>query len=390
MSWWYKNFIRQILFKFDPEDIHNFTINVLGKIGRNEILRDCVGSFFSSPNLRTTVFGLDFRNPVGLAAGMDKDAEAVPVWEMLGFGYIEAGAVTFHPQPGNPKPRLFRVIPDKAIINRMGFNNKGAEAIAKMMAEYKSLGLRPAIPIGVNIGKSKIMPLEEAVNDYEQTFRILYEHFDFFVVNVSSPNTPGLRSLQDKDKLNEILKKLSTTNTELANKKANNNVEASSEVTHQTSQFSAAVKPLLVKIAPDLSFEAIEEILQLSVSNKVQGIVATNTTITRPAEANPELAKIYSEQGGLSGLPLKNKSTEIIKFIYKSTAGKLPIIGVGGIFNADDAWEKICAGASLVQIYTGYIYEGPLLPKNIVTGLIRKLDEYKLKSISDAVGLAHR
>jgi len=367
MSGLYKTLIRPALFSFDPERIHNFTINALSIVSRRKILCGFMGEFFSSEPMPVEAFGLKFPNPVGLGAGMDKDAVAVPAWESMGFGFVEIGAITYHPQDGNPKPRVFRIIKENAIINRMGFNNKGAEETARKVAEYKENGNWVKIPVGVNIGKSRITPLENAAEDYEKTFRILWDLFDFFVVNVSSPNTPNLRQLQDKDELAKILTVLNKANDELKNQK------------------SSPKKPILIKIAPDLSYEAIDEVLNLS--KDISGIVATNTTITRPETAESKVAKIYAMEGGLSGKPLKDKSTEIIRFIYRQTKGKLPIIGVGGIFTAEDAWEKITSGATLIQVYTGMIYEGPSVAKNIVEGLRKILEKEGIRDISDAVGI---
>ena len=295
---------------------------------------------------------------------MDKHAAAAPLWPSLGFGHSELGGVTWHAQPGNETPRMFRAVPDGALVNRMGFNNPGAEAMAMRLAEWKHRGLWPTHPVGVNLGKSKITPLEKAAEDYANSFRALRPHADFFVVNVSSPNTPNLRQLQDKAALDEIL----------------------SEIQRINSDGCVPTRPILVKIAPDLSFEALDEILELAGPSNLAGIVATNTTITRPETANAASRRTYSETGGLSGTPLRARSTEIIRHIHRQTRGSLPIIGVGGIFNAADAWEKISAGASLVQIYTGLVYEGPTIAKNIVAGLQQKLAERGMKNLREAVG----
>ena len=292
---------------------------------------------------------------------MDKHAAAVPAWEALGFGFAELGGVTWHAQPGNPAPRMFRAVPDEALINRMGFNNPGAEVMAEKLREWRERGLWPKHPIGINLGKSKITPNENAAEDYANSFRPLRPFADFFVVNVSSPNTPNLRQLQDEAALDEILAALQELNF-------------------------ASPKPLLVKIAPDLSFEALDEILELAAKRNLAGIVATNTTITRPPAAGVQLQRIYSETGGLSGRPLRARSTEIIRHIHQQTRGRLPIIGVGGVFSAEDAWEKITAGASLVQIYTGLVYEGPALVKHIVRGLAKRLEQRGFKSLREAVG----
>lgn len=332
--------MRPVLFLQDSESIHNRTLRLLAFAARHKSIRALTRSVYGASSKPVEAFGLKFPNPIGLGAGMDKFAAALPIWECLGFGFTELGGVTWHAQPGNDKPRMFRAISERALINRMGFNNPGAEAMARTLAEWKRSGNWPNHPVGINLGKSKITPLEKAAEDYANSFRALREYADFFVVNVSSPNTPNLRQLQDKAALDEILVALQQINT-------------------------APRKPILVKIAPDLSFEAIDEILDLAGQRQLAGIVATNTTIIRPQNNNP----VYSQTGGLSGAPLRQRSTEIIRHIHKQTAGKLPIIGVGGIFTVADAREKLEAGASLLQIYTSLVYEGPAIVKTIVSGL---------------------
>jgi dihydroorotate dehydrogenase len=319
---------------------------------------------------------------VGLAAGMDKNAEALPSWAAMGFGFTELGAATWHGQSGNPQPRVFRAIPEEAIVNRMGFNNLGAEAIAERLVEWKRLGRWPRHPVGMNLGKSKITPLEKAAEDYANSFRVLRPHLDFFVVNVSSPNTPNLRQLQDKSALDEIfaaLQEVQPPRAEVPNSKfqiPNQKVAAQ----------NPTQSPILVKVAPDLSFEALDEILELVGPRQIAGIVATNTTISRPTAANPDTQRVYVETGGLSGRPLRARSTEIIRHLYRQTRGTLPIIGVGGIFNAADAWEKIAAGASLVQVYTGLVYEGPAICRNIVNGLVERMEAKGLSKLLPVVG----
>jgi dihydroorotate dehydrogenase len=321
---------------------------------------------------------LSFPNPVGLAAGMDKNAEALPAWSALGFGFTELGAVTWHPQPGNPAPRVFRAIPDEAIVNRMGFNNLGAEAVAETLAEWRKRGRWPEHPVGMNLGKSKITPLNKAAEDYANSFRVLWPQLDFFVVNVSSPNTPNLRQLQDKPLLDEILAAVQ----EVQRQPISSRLSAAAPAT--------ATKPVLVKVAPDLSFEALDDILQLVNPRQIAGIIATNTTITRPQTTDRHLKAIYDQAGGLSGRPLQNRSTEIVRHLYRQTHGALPIIGVGGIFSAADAWEKITAGACLIQVYTGLVYEGPGAIRSIVKGLKLQLNQYGLSSLQDAVGIGKR
>jgi dihydroorotate dehydrogenase len=380
MSWPYRTFLRPALFAQDSEAIHQRTLGALAWASRNEVICDLLDFFYGAPRLPVKQFGLTFPNPVGLAAGMDKEAEAVPAWSALGFGFSELGGVTWHAQPGNPAPRLFRAIPDQALVNRMGFNNPGAEAIARKLSEWRALGRWPKHPVGINLGKSKITPLEKAAEDYANSFRILRAHADFFVVNVSSPNTPNLRQLQDKAALNEILAAIQEVQS------PSSSVTSTMEDKKSKVQ-SPAKRPVLVKVAPDLSFEALDEILELAEPREIAGIVATNTTITRPKSGEPALERIYAEAGGLSGRPLARRSTEVIRHLHRQTGGALPIIGVGGIFNAADAWEKIQAGASLLQIYTGLVYEGPGLAREVVSGLAARLRALGLTDFRQAVGI---
>jgi dihydroorotate dehydrogenase len=338
-------------------------MRALAWVSRNEVVCDAVESIFGAPSLPVDLFGLRFPNPIGLAAGMDKYADAIPAWAALGFGFSELGGVTWHAQPGNPPPRLFRAVAEEAIVNRMGFNNPGAEALSQKLGQWRAKGRWPNHPIGINLGKSKVTPLEKAAEDYANSFRALLPHADFFVLNVSSPNTPNLRKLQDKAALEEILKTMAEVQSR-----------------------EAKTKPILVKVAPDLSFEALDEIVELAMARGLAGIVATNTTINRPQTKNPQTQLVYAEAGGLSGRPLRLRSTEIIRHLYLQTEGKLPIIGVGGIFDAEDAWEKIIAGASLIQIYTGLVYRGPSVVKEIVRGLRERMDERGFSEIGQAVG----
>jgi dihydroorotate dehydrogenase len=317
-----------------------------------------------APALPISVFGLTFPNPIGLAAGMDKHAEALPAWAALGFGFTELGAVTWHPQPGNPTPRVFRAIPEQAIVNRMGFNNPGAEVVARTLARWRASGRWPAHPVGMNIGKSKITPLDQAPEDYARSFQVLRDFLDFVVINVSSPNTPNLRQLQDREALGHIFSALAETATSQPGKKP----------------------PILVKVAPDLTFEALDEIVALVEERHIAGLVATNTTITRPITTNPAVQRVYNETGGLSGKPLRQRSTEVIRHLYRQTKGRIPIIGVGGIFNVEDAWEKIAAGASLLQVYTGFVYEGPQINRLLVSGLDKKLKLLNFSNLKSAIG----
>lgn len=370
MSWFYKKALRPLLFAQDSESIHNRTLRLLGWASQHPAVCGALASFYQPAPLPVKAFGLTFPNPVGLAAGMDKHAQALLAWEALGFGFSELGGVTWLAQPGNPQPRMFRAVADEALINRMGFNNSGAKDLAGKLAQWKAASLWPKHPVGINLGKSKVTPLAEAADDYRQSLEALWDTADFFVVNVSSPNTPGLRQLQDKAALDEILAALQQSNQKLAS----------------ASKSNPNPKPILVKLAPDLTFEAIDEILGLIQPRNVAGIVATNTTLARPESKSPLLQKVYKEDGGLSGKPLASRSTEVIRHIARQTGGKVPIIGVGGIFNAEDAWQKICAGACLLQVYTGLVYEGPSICGEIVWGLRRRMEQDKIADLSSVVG----
>ncbi len=368
MSWSYRHLIRPLLFAQDSESIHNRILRTLAAASKLAPARRLAAALYQTDALPVDAFGLHFPNPIGLAAGMDKQAAAIPMWENLGFGFCELGGVTRHPQPGNPQPRMFRAVPDEAIINRMGFNNPGAEALALRLDECRRLGQWPRHPVGMNLGKSKITPLAEAAGDYSESLRLLWPHLDFFVVNVSSPNTPGLRQLQDRQALDEILAALVETNAA------------------QASKAKTLAKPILVKVAPDLGWEALDELLQVVMNRKLSGIIATNTTLSRPQTSDAALKAIYQQDGGLSGRPLAKRSTEVIRHIRKQTQGQLPIVGVGGIFNATDAWEKICAGACLIQTYTGFVYQGPSMNREIIRGLKARMQSAGLKSLAEAVG----
>lgn len=369
MTRFYESFIRPILFSQDSEKIHDQTLKALSYASRHKAACDALASLYVPGELAVEVLGLKFPNPVGLAAGMDKQAAAVPVWASLGFGFTELGGVTWQAQPGNPAPRMFRAVSQEALINRMGFNNPGAEAMAARLADWRKEGRWPKHPVGINLGKSKNAPLADAAQDYSKSFRALWSYADFFVVNVSSPNTPGLRQLQDRAALDEILAALQEANHQLAQSAA-----------------PTTTKPILVKVAPDLSFEALDEILESAGPRQVAGIVATNTTITRPTSNDSDVQQIYAEAGGLSGRPLSARSTECVRHIFRQTGGKLTIIGVGGIFDANDAWDKIVAGASLLQLYTGLVYRGPGVVKEIIDGLRGRLQENGFTRISQAVG----
>lgn len=335
----YKSILRPILFKSDPEEIHHFTFSSVRRLFKVPGSKNIIKKLYqvNDTRLEREVFGLKFKNPVGLAAGFDKDAKLYKELSHFGFGFIEIGTVTPKPQPGNPKKRLFRLKEDQAIINRMGFNNGGvAEAVVRLQKNKNVL-------IGGNIGKNKVTPNDEAVNDYILCFNALFNVVDYFVVNVSSPNTPGLRELQDKEPLTKLLATLQDLNAQKEKR-----------------------KPILLKIAPDLTEDQLLDIIDIVATTKIDGVIATNTTISREG-----LTSVNKEEtGGLSGKPLTKRSTEVIRFLSEKSNRAFPIIGVGGIHSAQDALEKIEAGASLVQLYTGFIYEGPQLIKDINTELL--------------------
>jgi dihydroorotate dehydrogenase len=330
----YKLLIRPVLFWFDPEEVHHFTFSVIRffcKVPGFSVLFQSLYEV-KDTRLEREVFGLKFKNPVGLAAGFDKDAKLYKELSDFGFGFIEIGTLTPKPQDGNPKKRLFRLREDSAIINRMGFNNGGVNEAAKRLKKNKR------VLIGGNIGKNKLTPNEEAVSDYEICFDALYDVVDYFVVNVSSPNTPNLRALQDKEPLTQLLQTLQDKNSK-----------------------TKSPKPILLKIAPDLTDDQLLDIIDIVSETKIAGVIATNTTISRDGLHSEN----KSEMGGLSGKPLTKRSTEVIRFLSEKSNKAFPIIGVGGIHSAEDALEKLEAGASLVQLYTGFIYEGPALVKAI-------------------------
>lgn len=345
----YKQIIRSLLFKFDPEKIHHSTFKMIrfsNKIGLGSISKSRFQ--VKDPKLERTLFGIKFPNPVGLAAGFDKDAKLYQELSNFGFGFIEIGTVTPRPQVGNEKPRLFRLPQDSAIINRMGFNNGGVhEAVERLKANKKSEN--PVI-IGGNIGKNKDTPNENAVDDYLICFEALFDYVDYFVVNVSSPNTPNLRELQDKEPLTKLLQTLKKKNSEMAVSSSENE------------------KPILLKIAPDLTNDQLFDIINIVSETKIEGVIATNTTISRDGLRSEN----KKETGGLSGKPLTNRSTEVIRFLSEKSKKAFPIIGVGGIHSPEDAIEKLEAGADLIQLYTGFIYEGPGLIKNIKKAILKR------------------
>ena len=332
----YDALVRPLLFSLSAEAAHNVAIRNLCAASRRPAVLRQLARFAPAPSPRT-VFGLTFPNPVGLAAGFDKNGVAIPAWAALGFGFVEVGTVTAKPQPGNPKPRIFRYPDREALINRLGFNNDGAAVVAARLVALRDSGRWPRIPVGINLGKSKVTPLEEAVDDYLFSFRLLAPLADYVVLNVSSPNTPGLRSLQEHDALQQLLGAVAREN-------------------------ETARKPVLLKIAPDLSLTDLDQIVPTAEENRIAGHIATNTTLDHSA-----IPTTLDQAGGLSGRPLFARSTEFVRAIRARSA--LPIVGSGGIFDAATAREKMTAGADLLQLYTGYVYRGPGLLREIVENL---------------------
>jgi len=359
----YRALLRPLLFRLDPEQVHEITLSILARLGFAE---PALEWFFAEPDprLRIRLGSLDLPNPVGLAAGFDKNARAVAVWPGFGFGFVEIGAVTAYGQPGNPKPRLFRLPEDKALINRLGFNNEGARAIAARLDALKKRGPLSRVPLGINIGKTKITDNRGATGDYLFTFENLYHLGDYFTLNVSSPNTPHLRELQEKSALRELVQAIQEKNRALAAKGRSKE------------------KPVFVKVAPDMEFAQLDQILEVLLRHRVTGVIATNAS----ALLRETLSHPIDEAGGLSGKPLKSRAEAFVRHIYTASGGQLAIIGSGGIFTAEDAYERITAGASAVQIYTGFVYEGPGSVKRILRGLLRLLERDGFKNLEEAIG----
>lgn len=350
----YEKLLRPILFLQDPEKAHDSGIAALRLIKKLGALCWLMERW----NLVRTqkpieLFGLTFPNPVGLAAGMDKNGVCWQAGAAFGFGHVEIGTITFQKQPGNPRPRIFRYLKEEAIINRLGFNNDGATAVAERLAKHMGRCKKRRTLLGINIGKSKTVPLENSAEDYLASFRLLADFADYFTINISSPNTPGLRKLQDKQLLRGFLSPL---------------IEAKNDRAHKMGQRAI---PMLVKIAPDLSFRQIDYILEVITELGFDGVVATNTTTKFPFHLSD-----MGETGGLSGKPLEKRSTQIVKYIHSATEGKLPIVGVGGIYDVESASRKMDAGAKLIQIYTGFVYRGPFTPKVIARGLANRNAEW--------------
>lgn len=361
----YRSILRPLLFRLQPEAAHELALHSLNlALGTDAARHLAAQRFMREPFGKLERFGVSFANPVGLAAGFDKNGLAAQSLAALGFGFIEVGTVTHKAQPGNPRPRLFRLPRDRALINRQGFNNEGAAALVRHLKSN-----RPGCALGINIGKSRSVPVEEAVEDYLASFALVHPLADYITINVSSPNTPNLRELQRPQALLELLSALQKKNHELSQQGARQ-----------------MPVPMLVKIAPDLNTEDLEAIVDIAQRSQMSGIIATNTTTSRAGLSTPAAeVKGYGE-GGLSGAPLRARSNKMIAALYRLTRGSLAIIGVGGIFNAQDAWQKISAGASLVQLYTGFIYEGVTVARDINEGLAKILSEQGFRSLDEAVG----
>lgn len=348
MGEYYESVFRPVFFRRDPEHAHEQAVAAMRRLGRLPLLCRLMEAVTQLPTacMRPVhAFGLTFPNAVGLGAGFDKNAEGWPAAAALGFGHIEVGTITALAQPGNPKPRVFRYPAHEAVINRMGFNNQGAEAIARRLAKQPLPGSR-RIPVGINLGKSKVTPLEEATGDYLTSFRLLADYADYVALNVSSPNTPNLRQLQDESRLRELLGAVTSANRERAQSNGKRRI------------------PVLLKIAPDLTWPQIDSVLGVIGEYGLDGVIATNTTLARPG-----FFETVGEAGGLSGAPLRTRSTQVINYISRATHGRLPIIGVGGVIDAASAGEKLDVGASLVQIYTGMIYRGPFFAAELARAL---------------------
>src|SRR5207248_5222969 len=357
--------IRPILFRLPAESAHEFALKALSSglstsFAREAVAKRLVTREFGSLNR----FGLEFANPIGLAAGFDKNGSYTRELASLGLGYIEVGTVTNQPQPGNPKPRLFRLPTDRALINRLGFNNVGAAQVVENLRRDRPDGV-----VGVNIGKSRNVAIEDAVPDYLASFDAVYDVADYVSVNVSSPNTPHLRELQTPETLHSLLSALQASNERLAARSA-----------------IPKAKPLLLKIAPNLTTEEIKSIVEVAQRANIAGIIATNTTTGRDGLKSSASEIAAAGDGGLSGAPLRSRSNDVIRTIYRLSNGSLPIVGVGGVFTAEDAWEKICAGASLIQLYTGFIYEGPTIARQLNQGLLTFLSQAGLDSLDEAIG----
>ncbi len=364
----YRWFGRALLRFQDSEKAHKRSLNLLRLAAATPPGRLLLRTMYKPRrSLPVTIFGHEYAHPFGLAAGMDKNAVALRGWATIGLSFIEIGGVTMHGQAGNEKPRMFRAPTSQALVNRMGFNNAGSEAIAKQLSRCYARQGKPKVPLWVNLGKSKITPLDEAHTDYATSMERLWKYTDVFVINVSSPNTPNLRELQDDEGLIRILNACELVNQQ------------------QMSIMGGKRKPLLVKIAPDLTTEQVKHIVKTAKSHGADGMVVCNTTVQRPDDSTPKDQRVFDEKGGMSGKPLRVRSTELIRQVRKFAGPAWPIIGVGGISTPADAWEKIGAGATLLQAYSGFVFEGPSLVKSVVHGLDKNMRDAGIDTISQAV-----
>jgi dihydroorotate dehydrogenase len=361
-SMFYQSAVRPILFSLDAEFAHERTLEMLSVAGKLPFVSS--HQAFTHARLRACVAGIEFPNPIGLAAGCDKNGKAIPIWPRFGFGFVEVGTITAQPQPGNPRPRVFRLPSEKALINRLGFNGEGSTVVANRLALLRR-GRPLPIPLGVNIGKTKLVSGDEAtLDDYRTSYRRLAPHAGFIVVNVSSPNTPGLRQWQEKTKLRSLL----------------------SALINEVGEFGRP--PLFLKISPDMTDGDLDDVVDVALDVGIAGIIATNTTVARPGDTGSNRETGGMETGGMSGRPLRSRANEVIRYLYRQTRGALPLIGVGGISTPEDVIERMRSGASLVQVYTALIYEGPMLPRTLNEGLLRLMDRDGIKSIGELVGTA--
>ena len=362
----YRMFGRPLLGLIDSERAHGLGLSSLARLERSSLGRNLLKSLYQSPELPTNVFGISFNHPLGIAAGFDKKAQALSAWPSLGFSWMEYGGITRYPQDGNPKPRMFRANKENALINRMGFNNPGASAVRDNLIDRKSIGLWPDNPVAANIGRSKKVSNDEAANDYSSTLDILWDYSDLFVLNVSSPNTPGLRELQEADHLANVLDSC--------------NLIRDRKGSH---------KPLLLKFSPDMSDEDLLISAEVAIKSKIDGFVATNTTISRYVPKNSQSRSAFAESGGLSGRPLRKRSLEVVNLLYSHTGSEVPIVGVGGIDSVESAWDMIISGASLIQLYSALVFNGPSVVSKIIKGLKVKVKENNFSNIGEAVGSKH-
>ncbi len=359
----YQLFVRPGMNLVSSETAHDISVKLLSKFGQNRGSQKILSTIYRTPSVPINVFGKLFRHPLGLAAGFDKSASALSAWPALGFSWVEYGGITRYPQDGNPKPRMFRSAVDQALINRMGFNNPGALAIRDSCIKRRAAGKWPQAPVAANIGRSKSVDNARAPTDYAETFGLLYEHSDIFVLNVSSPNTPGLRELQEDDHIRDV-------------------VSACVRVRESNS----GTKPILLKLSPDLDEDVMLSCSGAALSAGIDGFIATNTTISRPIPSNTRSRKILAESGGLSGRPLQSQSLEKIGLLYDSVGDKVPIVGCGGIDNAESAWAAITNGASLIQLYSAMVFQGPSVIPKTIKGIKKRIEENRFQDLDEAVG----